>query len=68
MSTLKDSFSTFGQYNKARKEIRHIHIGNKSLKPYLFADSRVIYVDNPKKFMHTSAWVHTHTLYTQLLE
>lgn len=55
MSTLKIYFQLLASIIRWKREIRQIHIENKSFKLYLFTDNNVSYVDYPKRvtYIHT---------------
>ena len=46
---MQHSFGSFSHSNQwKKKEIKVIQIGKEELKPSLFADNMMLYIDNPK--------------------
>ena len=47
-TTIRHSFGSFGHSNQSRKEIKGIQIGKEEVKPSLFADDMILYIENPE--------------------
>ena len=47
-TTIQHSFGSFGHSNQSRKRKKGIQIGKEEVKPSLFADDMILYIENPK--------------------